>query len=138
MDLKKLEQLAKFMKKENLKSLEIHDKDFKVSLVKQSDKPVQNVTAHAPRDKNPVPAQTTTKGTEIKSPLVGVFYSAPSPDAEPYVRVKKRVKKGDVLCLVEAMKQLNEIVAETDGEIAEICVKNGDVVEYGETLFRIV
>ncbi len=75
--------------------------------------------------------------TEVKSPMVGVFYAAPSPDAEPFVQVGSKVKKGDVLCIIEAMKLMNEITAEQDGEIVDICVQNGDVVEYGQTLFKI-
>ena len=73
----------------------------------------------------------------VTSPMVGVFYSAPSPDSEPYVSVGTKVSKGDVLCLIEAMKLMNEVTAEQSGEIAEICVENGDVVEYGQPLFRI-
>ena len=75
--------------------------------------------------------------TEVKSPLVGVFYAAPSPDAQPYVQVGSKVKKGDVLCIIEAMKLMNEITAEQDGEIVDICVNSGEVVEYSQTLFKI-
>ena len=75
--------------------------------------------------------------TEVKSPMVGVFYAAPAPDAKPYVQVGDKVKKGDVLCIIEAMKLMNEIQADADGEIADICVQNGDLVEYGQTLFKI-
>lgn len=69
--------------------------------------------------------------------MVGVFYVAPSPGAEPFVRVGSKVKKGETLCILEAMKLMNEVVAECDGEIAEICVNDGDLVEYGRVLFRI-
>ena len=69
--------------------------------------------------------------------MVGVFYAAPSPDKDPYVTVGARVKKGDVICLIEAMKLMNEVTAEKDGEITEICVDNGQVVEYGQDLFMI-
>ncbi|MBC7960913.1 MAG: acetyl-CoA carboxylase biotin carboxyl carrier protein [Vallitaleaceae bacterium] len=75
---------------------------------------------------------------EVKSPMVGVFYSAPSPDADFFVTVGSKVKKGDVLCIVEAMKLMNEITAEVEGEIVDICVQNGQVVEYSQTLFKIV
>ena len=74
---------------------------------------------------------------EIKSPLVGVFYVAPSPDSAPYVKVGDHVKKGDVLCVVEAMKLMNEITATQDGEIVDVCAQNGSVVEYGQTLFKL-
>lgn len=76
--------------------------------------------------------------TEIKSPVVGVFYSAPSPDSPPFVNIGSAVKKGDVLCIIEAMKVLNEITANCDGEIVDICAKNGDIAEYGQVLFKIV
>ena len=75
--------------------------------------------------------------TEVKSPMVGVFYAAPSPDAPPYVRVGDKVKKGDVLCIIEAMKLMNEIQADADGEIVDICAKDGDLVEFGQCLFKV-
>jgi len=76
-------------------------------------------------------------GTPVKSPMVGVFYAAPSPEEAPYVAVGDSVKKGDVVCIVEAMKLLNEIVSECDGVVSEICVENGEVVEFGQPLFYI-
>ena len=78
------------------------------------------------------------EGTLVLSPTVGVFYSAPSPDARPFVEVGDQVKKGDTLCIIEAMKLMNEIPAELDGTVAEICVGNGQVVEFNQPLFRIV
>lgn len=69
--------------------------------------------------------------------MVGVFYASSSPEAEPYVKVGSHVKKGDILCIIEAMKLMNEIAAEFDGEITEVCVQNGQIVEYGQPLFRI-
>lgn len=77
------------------------------------------------------------EGTPVPSPMVGVFYAASSPDAEPYVKVGSKVHKGDVLCLIEAMKLMNEVTAEKDGEIVSVCVENGQVVEYGQALFMI-
>lgn len=73
----------------------------------------------------------------VSSPMVGVFYAAPSPDKDPYVTVGSKVKKGDVLCLIEAMKLMNEVTAEQSGEIVKVCVDNGQVVEYGQPLFMI-
>lgn len=73
----------------------------------------------------------------IKSPMVGTFYSSSSPEKEPYVKVGERIKKGDTLCIIEAMKLMNEIESEFDGEIAEILVKNEQMVEYGQALFKI-
>lgn len=83
------------------------------------------------------PAQIASGATEVCAPMVGVFYVAPSPGAEPFVRVGSKVKKGETLCILEAMKLMNEVVAECDGEIAEICANDGDLVEYGRVLFRI-
>lgn len=76
-------------------------------------------------------------GVDVCSPMVGVFYAAPAENAEPFVKVGDRVKKGQTLCIVEAMKLMNEIMAEQDGEILEICVENGQVVDYGCRLFRM-
>lgn len=73
----------------------------------------------------------------IKSPMVGTFYSKPSPNKETFVKTGDIVKKGQVICIVEAMKLMNEIESEFDGEIAEICVKDGNIVEYGQPLFKI-
>ena len=83
------------------------------------------------------PAQIASGATEVCAPMVGVFYVAPSPGAEPFVHVGSKVKKGETLCILEAMKLMNEVVAECDGEIAEICANDGDLVEYGRVLFRI-
>lgn len=77
-------------------------------------------------------------GKIVKSPMVGTFYIKPNPSANPYVEVGKKVKKGDVLCIIEAMKLMNEIESEFDGEIAEIFIKDGEAVEYGKALFRII
>ena len=77
------------------------------------------------------------KGNIIKSPMVGTFYLKPSPTAEPYIEIGKEVKKGDVLCIIEAMKLMNEIESEYTGKVTEILVKDGETVEYGTPLFRI-
>ncbi len=77
-------------------------------------------------------------GVEVKSPFVGTFYRAPSPDSPPFVEVGNKVKKGQTLCIVEAMKLMNEIEAEVDGTVAEVYVQNATPVEFGEPLFRIV
>ena len=74
----------------------------------------------------------------VLSPMVGVFYASPSPSDPPFVTVGSKVKKGDVLCIIEAMKLMNEITAEEDGEIIDICTANGSVVEYGQILFKLL
>ena len=76
-------------------------------------------------------------GTEVTAPMVGVFYAAPAPGDEPFVHVGSKVKAGETLCIIEAMKVLNEVTAEADGEVLEICVADGDLVEFGSCLMKI-
>ena len=85
----------------------------------------------------PVAEASAADTTSVTSPMVGVFYRAPAENAEPYVKVGDHVKAGTVLCLIEAMKMMNEITAECDGVINEICVENGQVVDFGKALFKI-
>ena len=94
------------------------------------------VAAHAAAAPAAAPAAAESEHT-VKSPMVGTYYSASSPDADPFVKEGKSVKKGDVLCIVEAMKLMNEIEAEYDGVVQEILVKNAQPVEYGQPLFVI-
>ena len=84
------------------------------------------------------PAQEAYRNCkEIKAPIVGVFYAAKSPDSAPFVSLGSNVKKGDVVCILEAMKMMNEIRADEDGTVLDICAENGSVVEYGQTLFKL-
>ena len=83
------------------------------------------------------PVTENAETVSVTSPIVGVFYRAPAENAEPYVKVGDTVRAGTVLCLVEAMKMMNEITAECDGTIAEICVENGQVIDFGRELFKI-
>ncbi|MGI9626152.1 MAG: acetyl-CoA carboxylase biotin carboxyl carrier protein [Longimicrobiales bacterium] len=85
----------------------------------------------------PAPAAASSNLTDVTSPMVGTFYRAPSPDADPYTAVGDQVGEGDVLCIIEAMKLMNELESETSGRIAEVCVENGEPVEFGQVLFRI-
>ena len=119
-----------------LTGLEVTENDRVVRLERnpapQTTAPVQTVQV------GDVPQSAANEDLiEISSPMVGVFYAAPAEDADPYVQVGDRVKKGQTLCIVEAMKLMNEIVAETDGQIVEICAQNGQVVDFGCPLFRI-
>lgn len=111
---------------------------------------VQTIPATVPAAPEPAcapaaPALATSDGTpcdssrvsEVSAPMVGVFYCAPAPGAEPFVHVGSKVKKGETLCILEAMKLMNEVVAERDGEVVEVCVNDGELVEYGRVLFRI-
>ena len=96
------------------------------------------VAPAAPESATQTPAAAPEpKGTEVTAPMVGVFYAAPAPGDEPFVRVGSKVKAGETLCIIEAMKVLNEVTAEADGEVLEICVADGDLVEFGSCLMRI-
>ena len=147
MDVTKIESLARLMQETGLTALELSEGGTTLKLERR-----QEVIA-APAAPAAVPAvaagaqalgvaheapQPAKEGTLVLSPTVGVFYSAPSPDARPFVEVGDQVKKGDTLCIIEAMKLMNEIPAEVDGTVAEICVGNGQVVEFDQPLFRIV
>ncbi len=90
--------------------------------------------APAPAGDEPIDMAHTTA---VRAPMVGVFYAAPAPGAEPFVHVGSKVKKGDTLCVIEAMKVMNEVTAEEDGEVVDVCVKDGDLVEYGCCLMKI-
>lgn len=96
--------------------------------------PAAPAPAPAPADDAPM---DMSHATAVRAPMVGVFYAAPSPGAEPFVHVGFKVKKGETLCVIEAMKVMNEVTAEADGEIVDICVKDGDLVEYGCCLMKI-
>lgn len=98
--------------------------------------PATAPTAPEPAAQAPA-AAPESQGTEVTAPMVGVFYAAPAPGDEPFVRVGSKVKAGETLCIIEAMKVLNEVTAEADGEVLEICVADGDLVEFGSCLMRI-
>ena len=148
MDVKKIESLAKLMKETGLTGLELVEDGQQLRLERQVEVVAAPVAAPAPAA--PVPATgaealgvtheepaPVKEGTLVLAPTVGVFYSAPSPDARPFVEVGDQVKKGDTLCIIEAMKLMNEITAEQDGEIVDICVTDGSVVEFGQPLFKL-
>jgi acetyl-CoA carboxylase biotin carboxyl carrier protein len=142
-DINYVKEAAGILKDYKLTKLEINFGEMKI-LMEQAGEiaAVPNTAAvNGNEGETPAaPAPTANKPShtaEVKAPLVGVFYSAPNPDAEPYVRIGDEVRKGDVLCIIEAMKLMNEITAEHDGKIADICVKNGDIAEYGQVLFVI-
>ena len=142
MEYEKIKQLIEEMGNSKLTAVDIEFPDgTKISMKKdkmqekiiQSTPIVENNTIENQKkeDKN------EKKGNIIKSPMVGTFYLKPSPTAEPYIEIGKEVKKGDVLCIIEAMKLMNEIESEYTGKVIEILVKDGDVVEYGTPLLRI-
>lgn len=134
-----IRKYAALMKELELTGLEITDDKQVVRLERAITQPVKPTIYAAPEIAAPTPVNTNDKDDyiSIKSPIVGVFYAAPAENAEPYVKSGDTVKKGQVICIIEAMKLLNEISSEEDGIITEICVTNGQVVEYGTELFRV-
>lgn len=148
MKIEEIRELAAIMNEAGLTAIEIEECGARLKLKREIYAGAPVAVAAAPAQVSAAPVQTEDakkddRGVdfndvvEIKSPLVGVFYVAPSPDSAPYVKVGEHVKKGDVLCVVEAMKLMNEITATQDGEIVDVCAQNGSVVEYGQTLFKI-
>ena len=155
MDYKDIKKLIDDMGNSNLDSLEIEfPEGIKISMTKNTGKEVI-ITTGGPNvieGSAPMtpPIVRENKGTSlvnvqndeenykiVKSPMVGTFYASSAPDKDPFVKVGDKVHKGQVLCIVEAMKLMNEIESEFDGEIVEICVNNEDIVEYGKPLFKI-
>ncbi|MGI6175945.1 MAG: acetyl-CoA carboxylase biotin carboxyl carrier protein [Christensenellales bacterium] len=148
MDINLIEALAGVLNKNQLHSLEVEEGGLRIRLEAKQEEQESHacVTRQAvnpvavqevPDDLDTDPGMDFNQIDTVDSPMIGVFYTSPSPDAEAYVQVGSKIKKGDVLCIIEAMKLMNEIVAEKSGEIVDICVSNGDVVEYGQPLFKI-
>ena len=130
-----IRKYAGLMQELGLTGLEITEDNKVVRLERNVSNPAPVPVAAATAA--PVPPERGADEISVKSPIVGMFYAAPAENAEPYVAVGDRVVKGQTLCIVEAMKLMNEITAEEDGVITEICVANGQVVEYGTELFRL-
>jgi acetyl-CoA carboxylase biotin carboxyl carrier protein len=137
MNIEDIKQLAQIVSENGLESLEVISKDATIKLKNRQNTQVKNVEQESAPQKEKTTVETDNK-IIIKSPMVGVFYSSPSPDSDPFVKVGDKVKKGDVLCIIEAMKLLNDITADRDGEIAEICVEDGQAVEFAQPLFKLV
>ena len=163
MDLKDIKVIVDLMKKNAVSEFEMEEGDFKIKLKRDSGKPrkgetvvVQEVApmilpaaaaasvaapvaTAAPAPATPAAAAPApaAEGPEVKSPMIGTFYRKPSPDADSYVEVGSVVEPDTVVCIIEAMKVMNEIKAEVKGTIAEVLVEEGKPVEYGQALFRI-
>jgi acetyl-CoA carboxylase biotin carboxyl carrier protein len=151
-EIRQIEQLLRFMSEHNLEEFEYSRGDLRIRLKKPG---TATVLAAAPRPAEiivpaAVPAmaahaesapESDTRGGEdlflVKSPIVGTFYGSPSPGSEPFVKVGSYVESGQTLCIVEAMKLMNEIESETSGEVLRVFVENGQPVEYGQPLFGI-
>lgn len=155
MDIKSIKNLINLFESSALDEMEVESgesngESLRVTLKRNAQPSVTQVAAVVPAAPVAAPApqlQAETGPSEgvldynlvqdIKSPMVGVFYAAPSPESEPFVTRGSKVKKGDTLCIIEAMKLMNEVVAERDGEIVEILPKSGELVEFGQVLFKI-
>jgi len=147
MDLRKLKKLIDLVQESGIAELEITEGEEKVKIVKgghvsvSAAAPVQVVAAPEPRATAavaPAPAADAPAGQEghvVKAPMVGTFYRSPSPDAKAFVEVGQAVKEGDTICIIEAMKLMNEIEADAGGTVKAILVENGQPVEYGQPLF---
>lgn len=137
MEENNIRKYATLMKELGLTGLEISENGSVVRLERNQQGNVGNIVVPQETPVTPTPQKTADGFFDLSSPLIGVFYAAPTEDGKPFVQVGDRIKKGDMLCIIEAMKLMNEITAEEDGIIAEICVANGQVVDYGQTLFRL-
>ena len=145
MEYEKIKELIDCMGKSALTSLDIEFPDgIKINMKKEANtatitsSKIRTVEVLDSEVSTPAEVKKVEEGKIVKSPMVGTFYLKPSPNAEDFVRVGTKVNKGTILCIIEAMKLMNEIESEYDGEIAEILVKDGEAVEYGKPLFRIV
>lgn len=143
MDYEQIKQLINDMGNSKLTSIDIEfPEGIKIKMEKKGEdklivnEPKTEIVYEQKQEK--VAENKLIEGNVIKSPMVGTFYIKPSPDSKPYVEVGSNVKKGNVLCIIEAMKLMNEIESEFDGKISEIYVKDGEPVEYGKPLFKII
>jgi acetyl-CoA carboxylase biotin carboxyl carrier protein len=147
-DLKEIRTLIDLMKKNGLSVFKMEREGFKITLKTSSARNADSIIAlaapaPAALAPQPQPAGSPNEGAapesskEIKSPMVGTFYAAPSPDAPPYVTAGQEITPDTVVCIIEAMKVMNEIKAEMSGVVAEVLAENGKPVQFGQTLFRV-
>lgn len=139
-DIEYVEKLAKVLADNSLTEISLEDGEQAITLRKEV---TGVITAPAvapvsvPQTASAEKPAEVKKGKPLTSPMVGTFYKAPSPDAKPFVEVGQTIKEGDVVCIVEAMKLMNEIEAEVSGKIVEICVSDGQPVEFGQVLMYV-
>ena len=144
MDIRKIKTLIEMLEESNLNEIEVSQGDESVRISKGKD-PVDYIennqlnTSISSQEKVSINEDDTRKfvGNQVKAPLVGTFYRKPSPDSDPFVKVGDIVKKGQVLCIIEAMKMMNEIKSEFDGEVSSIEIEDGQPVEFGQTIIVI-
>ena len=149
MDIRKVKKLMEMLEESSLSELEIIEGEESIRLSKASNVLSQNEVNQFPIPHNPVNPQITSTaketvespleitGHEIKSPMVGTFYEAPSPEAKPFVKVGDSVKTGDTLCIIEAMKMLNQIESDKSGIVKAILVENAQPVEFNQVMFIV-
>jgi len=148
MDIRKIKKLIELLEESGVAEIEIHEGEESVRISRYGQTqavampaaaPMQTIIEAAPAAVAPAKddAPAPIKGHQVVSPMVGTFYRAPSPGAKVFVEIGQRVSEGDTLCIIEAMKILNQIEADKSGTIVDILVENGQPVEYGETLFVI-
>ncbi len=147
MDIRKVKKLIEMLENSNLEEIEIQEGEESVRLVKSngSAPKLQQQSIVVPQENLAMPAQPVTEETEvapkdsnsINSPMVGTFYASASPGAKPFISVGDVVQEGDVVCIVEAMKMMNEIKSEFSGTVLSVNVENSEPVEYGQSLFEI-
>ena len=151
MDIRKVKKLIELLEESGIEELEICEGEESVRISRGSRHPAApahyyaapQAAAPAPAPapaaaaETPAPADNTPSGHLVRSPMVGTFYRAPSPDSPPFIETGQKTAKGAVLCIIEAMKVMNEIKAESSGTVIETLVENGENVEYGQPLFRV-
>jgi len=137
-DKKIIKELSDYLKEFNLTEIEITEKDTKIKVSKNnvsiSNQP-QVISSSSPGSSSaPTQTQNIKSGTEITSPIIGTAYHAPEPGAKKFVEIGKKIKKGDTIMIVEAMKTMNHVPSTADGVVKEICVEDGQPVEFGQTI----
>ena len=137
-DKKIIKELSDYLKEFNLTEIEITEKDTKIKVSKNnvsiSNQP-QVISSSSPvSSSKPTQTQNIKSGTEITSPIIGTAYHAPEPGAKKFVEIGKKIKKGDTIMIVEAMKTMNHVPSTADGVVKEICVEDGQPVEFGQTI----
>ena len=143
MNIKDIKALAAVLTQADLTALEYSEGELHIRMERAAARPA----APQPLNMSPIAAEPTLPAEEkndfnnlcdVKAPMVGVFYAAPAPDAKPFVRVGDTVEKGQVICIIEAMKLMNDITAPVNGRIVDICAQDGAVLEFGQTIMKIV
>ena len=136
-----IKELSDYLDEFNLTEIEITEKDTKIKVSKNnvsiSNQPVINAASPTIKNENTDSGYNINSGTEITSPIIGTAYHAPEPGAKKFVEVGKKIKKGDTVMIVEAMKTMNHVPSTADGIIKEICVEDGQPVEYGQTIIIV-